>query len=104
MACFLLKSKWGERWMADNEPYQRLEGEYIVEGAVRWECGPTEGNNDEVFAKMEAAGVQWGDAIAWVTKRLGIEQCAPCKARQEILNKVKEVGWIETFKQIKETL
>lgn len=106
MACFLLKSQWGERWMAENQPYQRLEGEYIVEGVVRWDCGPqaTDAIEDEVHSNLEKSGIKWGDAIAWTTKKLGIKQCAPCKARQEILNSAKELGWAETIRQLKETL
>jgi hypothetical protein len=105
MACFLLKSEWGERWMEENKPYQRLPGEYIVDGAIRWDCGPqNEAVEDTVMATLEKAGIPWGDAIAWVTKKIGIQQCAPCKARQEILNNASKNGWTETLRQIKETL
>ena len=105
MACFLLKSPWGERWMPEGEPYQRLAGEEIVEGQIRWDCGPqSDGPTDDVHINLERAGIPWGDAIAWVTKKIGIEQCAPCKARQEILNRASEIGWLETLKQIKATL
>ena len=54
--------------------------------------------------EVEKAGVQWGDAIAWVTGKMGIRQCAPCHARQEILNHARQLGWAETIRQIKETL
>jgi len=53
--------------------------------------------------QMGQEGVQWGDAIAWATKKLGIEACAPCKARQNILNHAKQLGIRETIKQIKDT-
>ena len=52
---------------------------------------------------MHNEGIQWGDAIAWATSKLGIEQCAACKARQALLNQVKSLGVKETLRQIKET-
>lgn len=59
---------------------------------------------ETVDEKLAKEGLGLGDAIAWVTKKVGIKQCAPCKARQEILNHAHELGWAETLKQIKETL
>lgn len=77
-------------------------GAFIVPGLIDWTCaGGTQQN--EVDAMLEKQGLKLGDSIAWVTKRLGIKQCAPCKARQEILNHVAEKGWAETLKQIKRT-
>ena len=52
---------------------------------------------------MGQEGIQWGDAIAWATSKLGIDACAACKARQQILNHVKSLGMKETLLQIKET-
>lgn len=103
MACFLLKSKFGERWIPEGEPYRLLEGEVIVDGAVRWECGPQDQAPDEVLSNMEKEGIKFGDAIAWVTKKFGLQQCSACKARQEILNRVSEVGWSQTAKDILDT-
>jgi len=57
-----------------------------------------------IAAKLDEEGIKWGDAVAWATKQLGVKQCAPCKARQAILNEVSKVGWVETIKRIKETL
>jgi len=100
MACFLLKGPLGERWMASGEPYQLLKGEAIVEGGIKWDCGDT---SDELMDKLEAEGIKWGDVIANVTQRLGIKQCAPCKARQTILNDIQEVGFLATVKLLKGT-
>lgn len=103
MACIEIKSLSGElRTIPENTPYQ---AGWTFTGKITWDCGqppalPTASVEDELTKR----GVQWGDAIAWVTKKAGIKQCAPCKARQEILNKVSEVGWLETIKQIKETI
>lgn len=101
MACIKLKSQWGERHIPEGTPYQRLKGEEIV--GTLWNCGPNEVATDEVERELEKAGVKWGDAVAWVTKKFGIQQCSRCKARQEIMNHASELGFAETMKQIKET-
>ena len=100
MGCIILKSERGERKIPENTPYQLLKGESIV--GVDWNCaGQEQRSVEEELAKE---GIQWGDAIAWVTKKIGMKQCAPCKARQEILNSARELGWSETIRQLKETL
>lgn len=55
---------------------------------------------EEVDKAFQEQGIQWGDAIAWITHSIGISQCTPCKARQEILNKAGTLGVKETVKQI----
>lgn len=59
---------------------------------------------NEVASELRKEGIKWGDAVAWATRQLGIQQCPPCKTRQAILNEVSKVGWLETVKRIKETL
>ena len=104
MACIILKSERGERLINENEPYRLAPGEKI--SGVDYDCGPQfpGDTGPDVRAELDASGIAWGDAVAWVTKRLGIRQCAPCKARQEILNQASQIGWAETMKQIKDTL
>lgn len=53
--------------------------------------------------EMSKHGVQWGDAIAWATSSLGIQPCPACKKRIHILNRAKQLGIVETVRQIKET-
>jgi hypothetical protein len=103
MACFTLRGPSGERKVAENETYRLMPGEAIVPGLIDWHCNGQDTDTTSVEAKLNNAGLQLGDAVAWVTKRLGVKQCAPCKARQEILNHASQVGWIETLRQIKET-
>ena len=100
MGCIILKGPLGERKIPENEPYTFLKDEAIV--GVDWNCKGAE--QRDVEAELAEQGVQWGDAIAWVTKKFGIKQCTPCKARQEILNNANELGWIETARRIKDTL
>ena len=87
--------------MAEGQSHIPAPGAYNT-GVVKWDCG-TSTPQDEVEEKLEAQGLKIGDTIAWVTKKLGLKQCAPCKARQEILNHARELGWSETLRQIKET-
>lgn len=58
----------------------------------------------QLTEEMGKQGIQWGDAIAWATHKMGIQQCAACAKRQFILNRVKQAGLVETVKQIAETL
>ena len=94
----LLQNAAGKiRKVAEGMPYRLLPGEFVA--------GSTQ-NEDQIRVETALAenGIKWGDAVAWVTKRLGITQCAPCKARQEILNHMGEFGLAETIKQLKETI
>ena len=106
MACFTVRGPRGERKIEEGQQYRLAPGEAIVPGLIDWACGPQIPGDPAYNAQeeLEAQGVKWGDAVAWVTKQLGVKQCAPCKARQEILNNASKVGWAETIKQIKETI
>jgi len=103
MACITWELPNGDRYLvAENEAHRPPFGAFNT-GIVDWTCqGGTQ--RSEVDAMMEKSGVQWGSAIAWVTKRIGLKQCSSCRAREEILNAASELGWAETMKQIKETL
>ena len=100
MACIKLCGPLGERIIAENENYRLFKGEAIC--ATLWDCNRS--SSSDVNTELAKQGLKIGDAIAWATKKIGIKQCAPCKARQEILNNVEKVGWVEAMKQIKATL
>src|SRR5688572_18367930 len=93
MACIILQSEFGERKIPENTPYRLLQGEKIV--GVDWTCAGQEQRSIE--EELARQGIKWGDAVAWETKKLGVQQCAPCKARQVILNQ----GIAETVKHIR---
>src|SRR5689334_21665148 len=57
----------------------------------------------QLTEEMGKQGIQWRDAIAWATSKAGISPCPPCKARQRILNNAKNLGVMETIRQIKDT-
>lgn len=101
MACIVWKLGETEFLVAEGVAHHPPAGA-VNTGKVRWDCGEST-PQDEVNEMLEKHGLKIGDTIAWVTKKLGIKQCAPCKARQEILNNARELGWGETLRQIKET-
>lgn len=100
MSCIILKSPLGERRIPENVSYQLLKGEKII--GVDWACDGSD--QTSVDAELAKSGLKLGDAIAWVTKKFGIQQCSACAARQQILNHARELGFAETLKQIKETM
>lgn len=73
-------------------------------GKIDMACSGHTVDPDEIQKRLNEAGVQWGSAIAWVTKKIGLKQCSGCKAREVILNHANELGWTETIRQLKETL
>lgn len=103
MACIIWELPNGDRYLVgENVAHTPSLGAFNT-GLVDWTCeGGTQ--QSEVDAMIEKAGIPWGSAIKWVTSKIGLNQCSACKAREVILNHVKENGWTETFKQIKETL
>lgn len=102
MACITWRLLDGQTYLVGEGVTHTPPVGTVNTGIVDWTCqGGTQQN--EVDAMMEKAGVQWGSAIKWVTKRIGLKQCSSCKAREEILNHAKEYGWIETMKQLKDT-
>lgn len=103
MACVKYELPNGDSYLvAEGVAHRPPLGAKLVPGWVDWTCaGGT--SQHEVDAMLEAQGIPWGSAIAWVTKRIGIKQCSSCKAREEILNSAKEIGWAETLKQVAAT-
>lgn len=104
MACLKVRDLNGvERLEPEdqNGVVHTVAGDEIL-GPV-WDCGPSLNASPQVDVELEREGIPWGDAIAWVTKKIGVKQCAPCKARQEILNHAAQNGWAETMRQIRET-
>lgn len=104
MACIKVSGPLGERLIPEGPDGvvtdKRIDEEII---GVSWDCGPTLQNDPEVDRRLEGAGIPWGSAIAWATAKVGIAKCTSCKAREYILNHAKELGWAETFKQIRDT-
>ena len=101
MACIIIQLLDGKRFSwPEGVARQSIPGERIV--GVDYTC--SKGYvTPNLESELEKEGIKWGDAIAWVTKSLGIHQCSPCQARQRILNEVSQVGWKETINKLKET-
>lgn len=75
----------------------RVEGKTLV-------ADPQRPEDVRFRQELEREGVKWGDVVKWITTKLGVEQCASCRTRQEILNRARQLGWKEAIRQIKETL
>ena len=104
MACIVWRMPNGEEFKVPAEKAHKPPLGAFNTGIVDWACEGGSTQQREVDAMMERNGIQWGSAIAWVTKRIGVRQCSSCKAREEILNSAKELGWAETIRQLKETV
>ena len=73
----------------------RVEGKTLIADPQRPE--------DVRFRKeLEASGLQWGDAVKWMADKLGIEQCPSCRETQIVLNNVRQLGWAEAIRQIRQ--
>ena len=102
MACITWELPDGQRYLVkENEAHRPPAGAFNT-GVIDWTCvGGTQQN--EVDAMLEEAGIKWGSAIKWVTSRIGLKQCSSCKAREVILDHVKQNGgWAATIKKLKE--
>ena len=99
MGCIILSSEFGERKIPENEPYNLLKGETIV--GVDWTCNGME--QRDVQAELERQGIPWGKAVAYATKMVGMKQCSACKAREYLLDHVKENGIAFTAAEILKT-
>lgn len=97
MACFLLRGPDGERWMEEHARYDRLPGEEIVPGMIRWDCGPLQSGSqgDEVanlIAELdnELGKRGLGEIIKYlagpVAKVVGKQNCVMCEIRRVIAN------------------
>ena len=97
MIQILIQGPGGIKKVNEGEPYVLGLEERII-GAEGTDSTP------DVQGELLNAGIQWGDAVAWVTKRFGIRHCSSCQARREILNRMNELGLKEVIRRIKETL
>lgn len=96
----MLKSATGNlRYVMSGVPYYLQLGETPI-GAIT----EAQKESQEPLNVMTQSGVQWGDAVAWATKKFGIQPCSACEKRRKVLNAIKQIGIVEAVKQIKETL
>jgi len=88
MACFLLRSSAGDRWMPEGVEYVFLEGEYIVPGQIDWKCGSQEDFDRamDLTRLWTEEGFMVGNAIKKVTTFFRIPHCMACRGRQIAYN------------------
>lgn len=104
MACIIWKRPDGTEYrVASGQAFRPGLGDQNT-GLIDWQCDNSPGTTQhEVDAMLDKSGVQWGNAIKWVTNKIGVKQCSSCKAREVILNSAKELGWTEVMRQLKDT-
>lgn len=99
MAMIVLKGPNGLRRVEEGVPYRRLPGEQVIGS----EADKTEEELNNALAK-ESMGL--GDFIEKSFKLLPEAirptHCSACEKRKRVLNRVKEIGWVEAIKQIRE--
>ena len=100
----LLIGPEGQRWIDEGQPFRFLPGEKIVEDEKGNAITTPDEDEQELKEGLVAQGIQWGDAVAKLTKVFGIKPCSSCEKRRQILNHAKDLGIKETLKKLKDTL
>lgn len=97
MACFLLQDKFGKtRWVSQETPYQKVNGEEIVPGQIDWGCGKLVSSSTpedlitpmilylDQQLKKEGLG-EWIKVFAEpVAKAMGRSSCSSCDVRRVV--------------------
>jgi hypothetical protein len=95
----LLKGPDGLRRVEEGVPYRKLPGEVVV-GSEK-DVVESEMNN-----ALSKEGMGLGDFIEKSFKLLPEAirptHCSKCEKRKLVLNRVKEIGWVQAIKQIRE--
>lgn len=64
----------------------------------------TPDEHDDFFTRMAAAvGIPAADALSKLSAKLGVD-CQTCNRRHQIIRKVRQLGFAEALRQLKETL
>ena|SRR3990167_9662723 len=100
----LVRSNGSTRWIDEGQPFRFLPGEKIVEDEKGNAITTPDEDEQELKEGLVAQGIQWGDAVAKLTKVFGIKPCSSCEKRRQILNHAKDLGIKETLKKLKDTL
>ena len=95
----VLKGPEGIRRVGENVPYRLLPGEYVL-GSER---DKTEEDLNDALAKES---IKLGDfvekAIKLIPAPLRPVHCTKCEKKRLVLNKVKELGLMETLRRMRE--
>lgn len=104
MKKILLIGPEGQRWIDEGKPFRFLVGEKIAEDNKGNPIITPDEDEQELRSGISNAGIQWGDAVAKLTKVFGIKPCSSCEKRRQIMNAAKDLGIKETLRKLKETL
>lgn len=103
MKKILLIGPEGQRWINEGQPFRFLFGEKIAEDTNGNAITTPDEDEQELRIGIANQGIQWGDAVAKLTKVFGIKPCSKCEKRIAILNAAKELGISETLARLKDT-
>jgi len=99
----LLIGPEGQRWIEAERPFRFLPGEKIAEDTNGNPIITPDTDEQELRVGLANQGIQWGDAVAKLTKVFGIKPCSSCEKRRQIMNAAKELGIKETLSRLKDT-
>jgi hypothetical protein len=95
----LLKGPNGLRRVEEGTPYRKLAGEVVVGSEA--DAVDTEMND-----VLEKEGMGLGDFIEksfkLLPEKIRPKHCTKCEKRKLVLNRVKDIGWVQAIKQIRE--
>ena len=94
----------GQRWIEAGQPFEFLPGEKIYEDSQGHNTIIPDEAEEELHTGIQSQGIQWGDAVARLTKVFGIKPCSKCEQRRQIMNHARELGIKETLSKLKETI
>ena len=104
MKKILLRGPQGERWIEEGKPFRFFPGEVVVENPDGQSVIAQDESEKDLYVGLHNEGIQWGDAVAKLTKVFGIQPCSKCEQRRRILNEAKKLGVKETLAKLRETI
>lgn len=83
-----------------EEDYCKRYPQHCTDGTAQ----PINPEHDDLLTKIAAAvGIPAADALSKLSAKIGIK-CKICSRRNAIIQRIKEIGFSEALRQLKETL
>ena len=97
MAWILLHGPEGTRRIPENTPYRLMPGEQVVGSEL--DLSESE-LNDRLAEEKMGLGDFVEKAIKLIPETVRPVHCTKCEKKKLVLNKVRELGVVETFRQL----
>lgn len=99
MAWIVLRGPDGIRRVQEGVPYRKLPGEKVVGSQM-------DDTEAEVQGTLIEMNMGLGDfvekAIKLIPEPFRPKHCSSCEKRKQVMNRVRELGVVETFKRLRE--